>query len=233
MKKLLFFACVSIICTSCSKNSFKDERDNKVYKTVKIGNKIWMTENLNFDLDNQGSLFYPDRMLKVDSTELDEALAFYHIDKKTISGLSGIGMLQKFNSYIDTIVKKYPNGWRYYTLEAAKKACPAGWRIPNNEDWLELNSFSKTNEIANIQLDWVGYWKKNYNNPILEIRLGDYFGDERGCMYWSGSKTSNEISIAEVSDNNRISINTENIKSDRKDEMNQIAFCIRLVQDIK
>jgi len=229
MRKFHFFAFVLILCTSCSTNSFKDKRDDKVYKTIKIGNKIWMVENLNFDLDNQGSYLYPDRMLNVDSAQLKEALEFYQIDKKLISGLNSLDNLKKFNPHLDSIVKKYPDGWRYYTTEAAKKACPEGWRIPNNEDWMELNSFSKTNEIAKLKLDRMSLWKINYNNPILEIRLGDYFGDERMCLYLSSSETLHEICIAEVDKSNVIGINPQKIK--REDEKKQLAFCVRCVKD--
>jgi len=51
----------SIVKSNCvtifQYNTFTDARDNKTYKSLKIGNDEWMIENLNFQTDS-GSYIY-------------------------------------------------------------------------------------------------------------------------------------------------------------------------------
>jgi len=58
------------------------------------------------------------------------------------------------------------NGARYgrlYTWDAAMKACPAGWRLPNNNDWNELINAAGGEKIGDIKLRSKTGWGESDN----------------------------------------------------------------------
>ena len=50
LKLIALFVC-TLFCVACEqqKDTFTDVRDNKVYKTVKIGEQVWLAENLKYN----------------------------------------------------------------------------------------------------------------------------------------------------------------------------------------
>ncbi len=97
--------------------SFVDERDDCVYETIKIGDQIWMAENLtylpSFNDVNDGS-----------KTE-----AMYYVNG--------------FPSNRINLAKQTSNYKTYgvlYNWAAAKQSCPAGWHLPSDFEWKKLET---------------------------------------------------------------------------------------------
>ncbi len=99
--------------------SFTDNRDNKTYKTITIGNQIWMAENLAYEI--------PDKEITIDSlwtknNVLNDGWCFY--DNSSTNGET-YGIL--------------------YQWAAAVEACPDGWHLPTTSEWEELIDFLANN----------------------------------------------------------------------------------------
>ena len=121
---------ITLTFTACEEkgggSTFTDTRDNKTYKTVKIGEQVWMAENLNYNADGSkcgGTVLEEKKQLEVYDSEDGEA--------ETCSGYTSYSLEDKNTVNCD----KYG---RLYEWETAKEACPKGWHLPSNQEWDKL-----------------------------------------------------------------------------------------------
>lgn len=111
--KGVMFECFMVTVVEGSKGTFTDARDGHVYDWVKIGEQVWMAENLAWlpavspPSTNNGPSYY---VYGYSGTDVSEA--------KGTANYTTYGVL--------------------YTNAAAKMACPDGWHLPTDAEWKQL-----------------------------------------------------------------------------------------------
>jgi uncharacterized protein (TIGR02145 family) len=116
---------------------FTDPRDGQTYKTVQIGNQIWMAENL------KATKFHDGEPIPVGTTKFywstcsNPAYCWYNNDEAT---------------YKNT----YGALYNWHTVNSGK-LCPKGWHVPSLNEWNALGTYLGGNSIAGSKLKELGY----------------------------------------------------------------------------
>ncbi len=109
-------------CRRTESNTVKDV-DGNIYSTVLIGDYRWMTENLKSTRFNDGSEI---PCIEDQWTWLRSYMAAYCF-------------YQNNENYIDTLGFLY----NWYAVNSGK-LCPAGWRVPSDKEWVQLEGTADT-----------------------------------------------------------------------------------------
>ncbi|MCB2221754.1 MAG: hypothetical protein KQI35_15270 [Bacteroidetes bacterium] len=106
---------------SCGE-TFKDNRDESCYRTVKIGDQCWMAENLNagYRIDSLTSSTNNDTIEKYCYRDMEE-------------NCHEFGGLYQWDELMD-----------YGTGEGIQGICPEGWHIPTDAEWKILEGYIDT-----------------------------------------------------------------------------------------
>lgn len=91
--------------------------DNTDYKWVRIGDQIWMAENLKTTHDANGSA--------IPLTE-------------NTSDWGNLGDMDEAYCYFDNSSAKGNTYGAIYTWSASINVCPSGWHLPNDDEWKQL-----------------------------------------------------------------------------------------------
>ena len=138
------------------KDKLLDTRDRTEYKTVSIGNQIWMAENLNYNVEDSYC---------------------YHM--------------------ADSNCVKYG---RLYTWEAAQKACPTDWHLPNKKEFEML--LQTVGAASGKMLKTEDGWRENGNGsdlfnfsavPVGYSISGHFSGLGYGTFFWTISEVDSDV----------------------------------------
>lgn len=123
---MAILASLTMQFTSCEKeDTTVTDIDGNTYKTVSIGNQIWMAENLKTTTYKDGTpiTLIEDRVTWGNLST--EAYCWYDNDQ---------------TAYGDT----YGAIYNYYAV-ATRNLCPDGWRVASREDWKALDEYLTDN----------------------------------------------------------------------------------------
>lgn len=96
-----------------------DSRNNETYRVVKIGNQIWMAENLK-------STHYSNGDEIADGTGIGD-----------ISEANAPKYWFPYNDDLSNVVA-YGRLYTWYAINDSRNVCPSGWHVPTNSEWTEL-----------------------------------------------------------------------------------------------
>jgi uncharacterized protein (TIGR02145 family) len=143
------------------------DADGNVYRTVKIGNQVWTTENLRTTKYNDGSRI-PNITGEIpwDSCTytLTEAYCYYN------------------NTTNSDSIKKFGALYNWYAVNTGKLA-PAGWHVPTDDDWDTLQNYliangynwdeeTTDNKIAKSMAAKTG-WKSGSDDAVGSGAIGN------------------------------------------------------------
>ena len=123
---------------------FQDSRDGQFYKTVQIGEQIWMAENLNYDY-NEGT-----------------AKSYCYNDEPDFC--AKYGRLYFWSAAMDSagVFSDGGKGCGYYVTCSAKEPvrgiCPEGWHLPSYAEWKTLFTAVGGEYVAGILLKSKSGW---------------------------------------------------------------------------
>jgi uncharacterized protein (TIGR02145 family) len=208
---------------------FTDPRDNQKYKTIEIGNQVWMGENLKAVLYNDGTPI----PLVTDSAEWNylKTPGYCWYDNQEVIYKEQYGAL-----------------YNWYTVNTGK-LCPAGWHVPSDAEWTILTDFLGGESVAGNKLKEEGYshWPNSYDKRLVPTNESGFTalpGGFRGCnevqgfesigyncSWWSSDGSDNKGFSSENNFAWRRRLEAEYKGVFRDDATKQVGFSVRCIKD--
>jgi len=125
------------------------DNDGNEYETVIIGDQEWMAENLRVETYSDGTPIPTG--LDDSDWENDNAGAYALYPHEDVEGIDSPAEMAETYGYL----------YNWHAVEHTSGLCPAGWRVPSHDDWLNLvsyleNEYGMHNELGMDPLKGAG-----------------------------------------------------------------------------
>lgn len=184
-----------------------DKRDGQVYKTIKIGEQIWMAENLNFAYSLPTSNKDSSNTTSNKQTSKDKYGKLYRwsiaMDSAAVFSLDGKGCGKGVNC------GSQPS-------KGVRGVCPENWHIPNETDIKNIIDFSKESNDRLIWIEHYWFFTENEDNEFkTEMKLQYY-------SFWTSEQLDN---------NNAKGLYFKTNKTSTNSTPKAVAYPVRCVKD--
>ena len=213
---------------NCEYGSLTDERDGKTYKTVKIYNKWWMAENLNY----------------ADSAKTPSLKGKSWCYGDEPDNCAKYGRLYTWAAAIDSVALAtdsenpqdcgYMKSSKNILPDVVHGICPDGWHLPDYRDFSNMLVHVGGYSIAGTVLKSQSGWNEGGNGTDtfgfnvlpagIRIEDGSFDGLGDGTDFWSATESDLEQAFS-------LYASYENEYSGVMDYAKNYAFSIRCVKD--
>ena len=186
--------------------------DGNVYSIIKIGNQIWMAENLKVTRYRNGQAI-PN---VTDNTE------WANLTTGAYSNYNNVAKTSTHIADVDTYGRLY----NWYAINDSRNIAPAGWRVPSDDDWKELEMFlgmseedagssgwRGTDEGGKLKEEGITHWDDPNTGATNESEFtarpggyrhfnGPFYSVGRFARFWSTSEETTNI-LTRLLDNDR------------------------------
>lgn len=175
-------------------NGFVDSRDGNHYDVVKIGNQLWMAENL---------AYLPS---VVGPATGSQTTPYYYVygyngtnvaDAKASANYTTYGVLYNWPAAMAGSVSSTANP------SGVQGVCPTGWHLPSDAEWTELSDYLGGESVAGGKLKETGttHWNSPNTGATNEtgftalpggyrLNTGTFYGIGNYGFWWSATENN-------------------------------------------
>ena len=196
---------------NCEYGELVDDRDGQTYKMVKIGDQVWMAENMNYEVDS--SFCYND------------SAGYCEKYGRLYRWAAAVGKSESECGYGYTC--SLPSG-------NIQGVCPEGWHLPSNTEWETLFDVIGGRSTAGAVLKSTFGWKNGGNGSeafsfsALPVGIrgysGSYYGEGDNAYFWSSTEYDSNEAYSVYLNYGRDYANLSYISKDH-------GFSVRCLQD--